>query len=212
MAVRDKKRQRNYLNDSKVLFREEQRYLKPRIQYILAIAVAILIIDLVLILQILLGSEPEDQMNSGQTRYLVFITIVIGVMTFVLPYILLRSRLITVITENELQVSYPPLFKKVKRIDRTQIIRYEKRQYRALIEYGGYRPKRRRNPYRRKRYGDAYIAYGKRGIQLYLSNHQKFLIGTQRSAAFIHALDKMMNPNKKDNPKEATPKKMDSYG
>jgi uncharacterized membrane protein (DUF485 family) len=202
MAVREKVRQRRNPGEDKVLFQEKQRYLKHRIHYIVSLAVVMLFIILVLILQILFGNEQDDPLNAAQTRYLVTISIVIGVMTFVLPYILLRLRLVTIITESTLQVSYPPLIKKIKRIEQSQIIRYEKRKYRALIEYGGYRPRRRRNPYRRRKYGDAYIAYGKSGIQLYLSNHQKLLIGTQRSAAFIHALDKMMNPDEPKGPKE----------
>lgn len=63
---------------------------------------------------------------------------------------------------------------------------YELRKYKAKREYGGYGVRRRR------RSGQAYIVSGNIGLQLYLKNGRKLLIGTQKKQAVESAMKKMM--------------------
>ena len=101
-------------------------------------------------------------------------------------------KLITVVTDKEIQVFYPPLFKKGRFISKEEIHRFEVRQYNPIHEFGGWGYKYRGRLMRRKRFGVAFTAYGRTGVQLHLKSGKKILIGTQRTESIKYALTKML--------------------
>ena len=72
------------------------------------------------------------------------------------------------------------------------IEKYEVRKYNAFREYGGYGIKGRKPGRRFRGKGYAYNISGNTGLQLYLKDGKKVLIGTQRGEAIKYAMDKMM--------------------
>jgi hypothetical protein len=120
------------------------------------------------------------------------IVICIG-MTLFMGLILLfvaRSRLKTKIDKDGFWYCYPPLSRKWKKISREEIERFEIRTIRPNREYGGY------GIHRNPKFGTAYIVSGKIGLQLYLKNGKKVLIGTQKKQAITSAMEKMMEQYK----------------
>jgi len=96
------------------------------------------------------------------------------------------SRLRTKIEKDGIYVSYFPYRRKWIKISVSDIFSYQLRKFRPYREYGGYGIKDRR------RKGKAYIISGQTGLQLYLKNGEKILIGTQKVQAIIYAMDKVM--------------------
>lgn len=81
-----------------------------------------------------------------------------------------------------------PLISKNKLISKSEIQRYEMRKYSAVFDYGG-------RGFRRglgRKWGKAYTVSGNMGLQLYLTNGNKVLFGTQRSQAIQCAMEEMM--------------------
>ena len=68
-----------------------------------------------------------------------------------------------------------------------EIDRFEIREYKPIKEYGGWGMKQGK-----KGVGKAYSVSGNIGLQLYLTNGKKVLIGTQRRDAMLRAIRKMM--------------------
>lgn len=102
------------------------------------------------------------------------------------------ARLKTRITSEGLFVSFPPLINKWKKYDANEIENYEVRTFKAKREYGGYGIKRSR------KYGQSYTISGRLGLQLYLSNGKKLLIGTQKKQAIEYAMGKLMDGENRD--------------
>lgn len=104
--------------------------------------------------------------------------------------IFLYSKLKTKITDEAVWVAYPPIINKWKKFEPGEIDKYEVRIYKAMREYGGYGIKRR------LKYGQSYTISGNVGLQLYLKNGKKLLIGTQKKQAIEYAMEKLMNIEK----------------
>ncbi len=99
------------------------------------------------------------------------------------------SRLRTKIYSDHIDLDYFPFNKKLI-VRASEIIKYRIRNYRAYREYKGYGIK---NNMRR---GKACIMCGNVGLQLYLSDGSKLLIGTQRKQAMVKAMEKLMEKGK----------------
>lgn len=177
----------------KVLFREEQRYKKPRIKYIITAVVVIMILNATFLVRQLVSISPDG--TGDENERIVLITATIFLILFTTGFVATFSRLkmITQVTEDGIRVFYPPVLRKGRIIPRGNIERFEMRQYNPLIEFGGWGIKTRGRPIRRRRYGSALTAYGRSGLQLYLRNGKKLLIGTQRPQALRHAVEKMLS-------------------
>ncbi len=176
-----------------MLFREEQRYKKPRIRYILTAMVVIMIVSTTFLIRQLLSTSPDDTANENERIVLITATIFLILFTIGFVSNFSRLKMITKITERGIQVSYPPILRKGRIIARGDVQRFEIRQYNPLIEFGGWGIKTRGRPFRRRQYGSTLTAYGRSGLQLYLRNGKKLLIGTQRPQALRHAVEKMLS-------------------
>lgn len=127
------------------------------------------------------GDKPMSDTGLLLTALLVFAVLVGS------AFLLFSSKLVVEVTAENIHFTFWPYFKKAKSYSKSDIERYEIREYKPIIEYGGWGMKQGK-----KKVGKAYNVSGKIGLQLYLKNGKKVLIGTQRGEAFLHAMNKMM--------------------
>ncbi len=170
----------------KLLFKEEQRFTQWWLWLILISSLLALVIPI--------GSQLSTESwttSSEEFLRLVLYGGVAGLFIIAVLIVLVLSRLKTKITNDGITITYLPLKRKPYHIKVQEIERYEIRKYRAKQEYGGYGFRRRRKS------GLAYIISGNIGLQLYLKNGKKILIGTQKKQAFEFAMNKIMGGDKK---------------
>ena len=98
----------------------------------------------------------------------------------------LAMKLEVWIDQEGIHYRFWPLIFKERLISIYEIQRYEIRQYRPIIDYGGWGMKKS------FKWGRAYNISGNIGLQLYLNNNKKVLFGTQRQQAILHAMDTVM--------------------
>lgn len=176
-----------------VFFKEEQRYKKPRILYIIAAVTLMLLIDITFLIREIIAKNNPAIANGSERVVLIIVTILLTLFTAGFLFVFLRKKLVTVITQNGLDISYPPLHTRARKIAKDEIERFEVREYNPILEYGGWGIKPRGRLLRRKRSGEAFTAYGKTGVQLYLHGGNKILIGTQRPEPFKYAHAKILD-------------------
>ena len=170
----------------KILFSEEQRFNQ---WWIKLIAMASLLAVLIPFFQGIYSevSEGKPIANGPTSLEGLVVTGIVSVVVIVFVFIVIFTlRLRTKINKEALFVIYSPFKRKWQRITPEEIEKYEIRIYRAKREYGGHGIKTRR------RYGTAYTISGNVGMQLYLKNGKKLLIGTQKKQAFEYAMRKLM--------------------
>jgi len=173
----------------KVLFREEQKFrLWWQILLILGSTVPAMIMIIytlvqVYILNVKVGNTPQP----GAALFLSLCGVIIALWVF------FSSKLETCVTKDGISYRFYPLIYKNKFISKEEIQRFEIREYKANLEYGG---RGIRRGFGRK-WGRAYIVSGNIGLQLYLTNGKKVLFGTQRSQAILYAMGEMMKSNDK---------------
>ena len=127
--------------------------------------------------QIILG-KPWGS-NPGPDWLVIILVIVIGIG---LPMLFFSIQLITTVTSENIRVRFFPFQFKGRIIPVSEIEKFEIRQYRPILEYGGWGVK----------YGKSGLAYnvkGNIGLQLYLKNGDKLLIGTQKKEFLQMALE-----------------------
>ncbi len=136
------------------------------------------------VLKIPFGNKPMS--DSG----LLILAALILIVLIGSAYLLFGSKLTTTVTNKNLFITFKPLTGKTINFDKTNIKRYEIREYKPTMEYGGHGVKQGK-----KGIGKAYNVSGKIGLQLYLQDGKKVLIGTQRGDALLRAMKKMMEIN-----------------
>ena len=117
---------------------------------------------------------------------------IIGIASIILSIILIsigfgfiwlfyRMYLLTVIKEDGIQIKFFPFTDFI--IPFNKIKDYKIREYRPIIDYGGW-------GIRFNKCGKAYTVSGKIGLQIELSNGKKILIGTQKPDALLQSVNK----------------------
>lgn len=170
----------------KILFSEEQRNKQWWLWLILGSALLAIIIPIASEL----SAQSWDMSSENFSRLVLYGSIAVLFIVAVLIVLVLR-RLETKITYDEIFITFPPLKRKPHKIKVQEIERFEIRKYRARREYGGYGFRSRRTS------GQAYIISGNIGLQLYLKNGKKLLIGTQKKQAIEFAMRKILGEDKK---------------
>lgn len=114
-----------------------------------------------------------------------------GIIPLLIIILLFSLRLETSIRKDGITFRFRPL--REKHIKPGEIERWEVRKYRPLAEYGGW-------GYRTgsRKYGKALNVSGNMGIQLYLTNGKKILIGTQKPEEAAKAMEGMMEGGKSE--------------
>lgn len=172
---------------SRLYFKEEQKLAPYKILIILTMIIAVFLVTLGLSLHQdnQLDTTTNDSLNSLLTASLIVIPILI-----LLTILKLSMRLIVEIREEGVCYKYKPIIKQFRTIPYNKIEKYEIRKYKPIFEYRGWGIRDRGNRRKINKYGIAYTARGKIGLQLYLKSGGKILIGTQRSEAIKRAMDK----------------------
>ena len=174
----------------KILFKEEQKFGSPGLYismglvYATPTAIFMYAFYQQFVLKIPFGNKPMSDTGLLILAFLIF-AVLIGS-----AYLLFGSKLITTVTNENLIITFKPLTGKTISFDKTNINRYEIREYKPTMEYGGYGVKQGK-----KGVGKAYNVSGKIGLQLYLKDGKKILIGTQRGDALLRAIGKMIEIN-----------------
>ena len=175
----------------KILFKEEQKF-GPMMQLVLlpGLIFTLVIFGIGFYKQLYLGEPWGNEPMSDTGLIITFIV----VLTFLsgLSVLFIKMNLITEIRNDGIYIKYPPLINKFKIIKPDSIEKFEVRKYNAFREYGGYGIKGMKHKRRSRSKGIAYNVSGNIGLQLYLNDGKKILIGTQRSEAIRYAMDKMM--------------------
>ena len=95
------------------------------------------------------------------------------------------SKLYTTIDQDTIYYRYPPFVNSEKKITKEDLKELYVREYKAILEYGGY-------GYRfRFRSGRALNVAGNIGLQLTLKNNKRLLIGTQKKEAMEQAVRRL---------------------
>lgn len=171
----------------KVYFKEGQKYNQWYLYVILILATLVSVGPMAFgiysqeVLRKPFGDEP------AKTSELVFPLIAISVIMGLIIAMIKISVLITEIRDDGLWFRFPPLIRKWRHISPAEIEKFEVRIYNARREFKGHGIK-----FRHKKYGRSYTVFGNIGLQIYLKNGKKFLIGTQRKQAIEYAMNKMM--------------------
>ncbi len=143
--------------------------------------------------QIVLGKSWGDSSmsNLGLILTFVFVVVLMIVIWFFLQYI----KLVVYIDKEGIHYRLPIFIRREKLIPKEQIESYDIRKYRPLFEYSGL-------DYRTKfiyvNRGITYKIMGNIGLQLYLTDGKKLLLGTQRPEAMKRAMKRLMDENENE--------------
>lgn len=113
--------------------------------------------------------------------------ILLSIIPLALIFLLLKLKLATRVRNDGIYFRFSPFHRKEKHIRPDEINTFEVRKYKPISEYGGWGIRVRGG----KR-GIAYNVSGNMGLQLYLKNGKKTLIGTQKPVELQKAMEEMM--------------------
>jgi len=171
----------------KIKYREEQKfgsmslYLSMGIIYAIVIVIFIMAIYSQFVLNEPWGDKPMSNKGLLLAAFLILLVLLLS------AFFLFGSKLVVVITNNDIHLTFKPILKNKIIFSRNEISSFEVRKYKPIKEYGGWGIKQGK-----KTVGKAYNVHGNLGLQLYLKNGKKVLIGTQRGEAIARAMTKMM--------------------
>lgn len=160
-------------------FNETQRFRQWWMYMVFALVLASWVYTMIIM-------YPETQQEEGARASWVLI----GNSLFIFGTLFLLIRVFklkTKIRKEGIYYRFVPLHFKDKLIKPEDINTYEVRKYKPIQEYGGWGVKTRG-----KKYGKAVNISGNMGLQLYLKNGKKLLIGTQKPTEIKKAIDALM--------------------
>jgi hypothetical protein len=170
------------------LYKEEQRFPTPWIFLVIFPTLA----SVIFLLKFNEWNREEviEVSEKNDILGLIIMGVIFFVMMVGLTILFYKMRLVTQIKSDGIYFKYLPFINKERFISKEEIKNYEVRKYNPNREFGGHGVKKQR---RIRNSGKSYTVSGRFGLQLYLSNGDKILIGTHRREALKHAMDKMMN-------------------
>jgi hypothetical protein len=160
---------------SKAYFNETQRFRQPWIWLIVAITI---LAWGYAVISSLFESQAADK--PAPDLVLIFVSII----PITLVILIIKLRLETRIRPDGIYFQFKPLQFKEKHIPPEAINSYEVREYKPIAEYGGWGIRAGG-----KKSGKAYNVSGNLGLQLYLKDGKKLLIGTQKPAEIRKAME-----------------------
>ena len=170
----------------KIFFREEQHFGRWWLWLILLTATVGSTLPFIYgiysqeVLGIPWGNHPTN------TTVLIAILVVDSLVVGSLCFLIAKMKLIVEIRKDGIWYKYPPLYSKWRNIKKEEIERFEIRKYNPVTEYGGWGIKGRRK-------NRVLNTSGNIGLQLYLKDGSKLLLGTFQKQAIEYATEKMMN-------------------
>ncbi len=163
---------------SRTLFKEEQKFRQAWIIIIMVLAVVVWLY--MIIRYIFIDELFQKEPGAAWT------TLIAGIIPILVIYLFVKMKLLTVVDTNGVHCRFTILQRNFKSFTKEDIQAYEIRQYKPISEYGGWGIRVGRG----KR-GSAYNVSGNIGLQLYLKNGKKFLIGTQQPESLSRSMDKL---------------------
>ena len=112
----------------------------------------------------------------------VFLNIILLTIGYCFIWLFYSMKLITEIKKDGIQIIFTPFTNFI--IPFNKIRSYKIREYRPILEYGGW-------GIRFNRTGKAYTVSGKIGLQIELSNGKEILIGTENPDKLLQSLNKL---------------------
>ena len=112
----------------------------------------------------------------------VFLNIILLMIGYCFIWLFYSMKLITEIKKDGIQITFTPFTNFI--IPFNKIRSYKIREYRPILEYGGW-------GIRFNRAGKAYTVSGKIGLQIELSNGKEILIGTENPDKLLQSLNKL---------------------
>lgn len=158
----------------RVYFNETQRFRQWWIIFLILISIGFWAYGLIVSLH-----APEGDKAASDA-----IMISSGIIPIGLVVLILHVKLETRIRKEGIYYRFRPFQLKEKHIPPGKIEKFEIRKYRPLVEYGGWGIR-----HGGKKYGKAYNVKGNIGLQLYLSDGSKLLIGTRKTREIKKAMD-----------------------
>lgn len=113
----------------------------------------------------------------------IFLSIIFFLFGFGFIWLFYSMKLVTEVKEAGIQITFTPFTNFI--IPFNEIKNLEIREYRPILEYGGW-------GIRFNRTGKAYTVSGKIGLQVELFNGKKILIGTEKSDDLLKSLDNLI--------------------
>ncbi len=161
--------------------------------------------------------EPFGDIPRSNEHMELFFTLSCGVLILIM-FLVSRMKLVTVIEETGIRFGFETRMRQKfiakfvlllfgikfwgrftyglmqKSISKESISRYEVRKYKPLSEYGGWGYRKiGRGLFKKQVPGVSYSVNGNMGLQLYLTNGEKILIGTHEAEGVGRAMKKLMN-------------------
>lgn len=173
---------------SKIFFQEEQQFTQRWIWALLILFTVPLSVFMLYVMyrQLVLG-EPVGNNPMPNSELIWFGPLIIVIMIGML--VLFKATKLSVqIDSRFLHIRFFPFFKRNIPVD--QIVKWEARQYKPILEYGGW-------GIRFWFGGKAYNVSGNHGVQLELAGNKKLLIGSQHSKEFAAAIETAKSFNRK---------------
>lgn len=169
----------------RVYFTETQRFNQPWIIIILILGLgsALVLVGYGMFSQLISGEPWGDKPMSDTGIILVFLG-TLAVSGFITG-LLFSLVLITEVNQEGLRFRFPPLKSRWTQYAKSDILKYEIRKYKPIMEYGGWGIRASMGR------GTAYNVRGNIGMQLHLKGGKKVLIGTQKSNQFQAAMNKV---------------------
>ncbi len=132
---------------------------------------------------VIVSFQSEEPQKASED----YVLILTSIIPIALILLLFSLKLVTKIRNDGIYVRFKPLQLKEKHIRPEEIKTFEVRKYKPLTEYGGWGIRTGG-----KKYGKAYNVSGNMGLQLYLANGKKLLIGTLKAREVQKAMKAMM--------------------
>ena len=130
-----------------------------------------------------LEKMPSEQVNTGVTLVVIICGIFVPIGVAVLFAVL---KLETEVRTDGLYVRFFPVHVRFKRFAAEEVSEYYARQYRPILEYGGWGI---RGSFKK---GRAYNVSGNKGVQLVFKNGKRLLIGSQKAEELEEAIRSIM--------------------
>ena len=118
----------------------------------------------------------------------ILLSLILVLFSFGFIFLFWKMKLITTIKEDGINITFIPFTKFI--IPFNKIKEYHIRQYRPIIEYGGWGI---RVKLKGIKSGKAYTVSGSIGLQINLYNGKEILIGTKKPKALIQTLNNIIN-------------------
>ena len=175
------------MKTQKTYFKEEQRFTQAWLWLVIVVALsgALLPVAAGLYVELIQGKPYGENPSSTQTLLIMFF-LMASISTGII-ILFWKMRLITEVRQDGIYLRFPPFLLKERKFHGDAITEYYIRQYKPIREYGGWGIR-----YGLGGYGRAYNVKGNTGMQLVFKNNKRMLIGTQRSEAFLRAVNRMM--------------------